>query len=81
MRTSVASFWTVFGKLSACADAQGVVVLDPYARAVIGRRSFGQLGPVRARLPARSLEARLACLAKGTRGQASRNLCIRDGRL
>lgn len=25
---------------------QSAVVLDPYARAVIGRRQFGELGPV-----------------------------------
>lgn len=26
---------------------QGAVLLDPYAKAIIGRREFGQLGPVR----------------------------------
>lgn len=27
--------------------AQAAVVLDPYAKAVVGRRRFGELGPVR----------------------------------
>lgn len=26
---------------------QGAILLDPYATAIIGRRVFGQLGPVR----------------------------------
>ena len=29
------------------AGAQSSIVLDPYARAIIGRRKFGELGPVR----------------------------------
>jgi hypothetical protein len=58
-------------KPCACAGAQGVVVLDPYARAVVGRRSFGELGPVRA-CPCTTFIVNLSGLSgKGTRGRAS----------
>lgn len=30
-----------------CGRPQNAVVLDPYARAVVGRGRFGELGPVR----------------------------------